>query len=284
MKKLTNFTRLSQRQVREIADGFRPKEKQWFKKVDIWLSTIPAILGLILSGIAIYQAKLISDQETTIKGFGTLLQNQRLLNIETATLIKKATVQLGLTSTTNKLVNDQLGVLNKQLALNTASQGQANKNAEYVKTSNRNRLFVATVNLRNMVEESRQAWLLKRMDSTKIEHFLNEFKAILEGELQNPYLLQNQKLTEYWLNANQSVLSFQFNNPVNSFMHAPEIPPNYNGPPLGHVETTEADRKKFDVGEFKACVKNINATVGLVGEFLRKDRYPDMPRFYNDNF
>jgi hypothetical protein len=177
----------------ERADNIAPREKPWYKRVDVWLSTIPAILGLVLSITAIYEARWISEQQTTIKGFEELLKSEHKLNIESDTLVKRATIQLRLTSTTNELVGDQIAQLKAQLSLNTKIQNEANINADYLKRSNRNKLYAATSNLGRIK--------LRGIDSTSLVDYISQVKPILEEELLNPYLLQNEEMEWYWEHA-----------------------------------------------------------------------------------
>lgn len=52
-----------------LAARIEPNKKVWYKKIEIWLSTIPAIIGLILSIVALMQDQRIKDQKKALEDY-----------------------------------------------------------------------------------------------------------------------------------------------------------------------------------------------------------------------
>jgi hypothetical protein len=157
------------------------------------------------------------DASIDIQHFDTLLSktdsslsDQAKLLSANGTLINLSQKQIDSLVSINKTLTNQFSVLSKQYNISLQEQELLNINNKNIKASNEARFYVATQNLHLLTWEPNiyPSYLSDWTISSRID-FLNKATEILNGQLDNPYLLSNKYMLQDWLNVRDSVFRYR---------------------------------------------------------------------------
>ena len=175
------------------------------------------------------------DTSVDIKHFDTLLnktdsslnQQSKLLS-GNGELISLSQKQIDSLVSINKTLTGQLSLLTDQYALNIKEENIADSNATNVKLINEARFYVSTENLHSLTwQPNNYPSELALWNTSLKEKFLNKATEILNGQLDNPFLLTNKSMLQDWLNVRDSV--FWYMQDINFLPQQPSDTINFTG-------------------------------------------------------
>lgn len=175
------------------------------------------------------------DTSVDIKHFEALLdKTDRLFNQQSellsgnGKLISLSQKQIDSIVSINKTLTGQLSLLSNQYALNIKELNIADSNATNVKLMNEAKFYVSTENLHLLTwQPNNYPSVLAEWNISLKEEFLNKSTAILNGQLDNPFLLTNKPMVQDWLNVRDSV--FWYMQDINFLPQQPSDTLHFSG-------------------------------------------------------
>ena len=144
--------------------------------------------------------------ETLLKKTDTSLNKQSELLSGNYKLQSLSQIQINRIISTNKTLSVQLKILFKQYALNLKEQSIADSNETNMKLINEANFYVSTENLHLLTwQPNNYPSVLSEWNLSLRKEFLNKATEILNGQLNNPFLLTNKAMLQDWLAVRDSV-------------------------------------------------------------------------------
>lgn len=154
---------------------------KWYKKPEI---IIPTILSIILTVVVMYQTYELSLKNQSVEGFDTLLRYSQ--------------AQIDTLNSNQKVLTEQLAVLNEQLGLNRETQKKANKLSEYSEEADHTRFYTAIIKMSTVIEALHPPGINGHWNENEVITFIKEIKPLLESQLDNSYLIKNKEAFDAW--------------------------------------------------------------------------------------